>query len=102
MIYSWLTFPPDRDELAYLIDPLRTRSYYLSRLKPAERVRVVKTWLHESKGLVEELGRHSDQILSQAGEERALAYSNLTFMAEARVEWLRKLLAFVRAESKEA
>jgi len=102
MIYSWLTFPPDRDELAYLIDPLRTRSYWLSRLKPAEKVRVVKTWLHESKALVEELERHTATIRTSANEERALAYSNLTFMAEARVEWLRKLLAFVRTTSKEA
>src|SRR5262249_51179080 len=25
---SWLTFPPDRSELGFLVDPLRTRSYF--------------------------------------------------------------------------
>src|ERR1051325_1186132 len=40
-LQSWLAFPPDRQEFGYLVDPIRTRAYYLPRLKPAEQLRVV-------------------------------------------------------------
>jgi len=92
LLHSWLTFPPDRSELAFLVDPLRTRSYFLSRLKPAEQVRVIKTWLQESKQFVADLERDLEAT-SFKDPLRGVAYYNLLYLAEARHEWLKKLLA---------
>jgi DNA-binding PadR family transcriptional regulator len=98
LLHSWLTFPPDRSEMAFLVDPIRTRSYFLIRLKPADQIRVVKTWLHESKQLLVDLRRD----VETAGKEinaRNLAYHNLLFLAEARHEWLRKTLTGLKSQS---
>jgi DNA-binding PadR family transcriptional regulator len=96
LLHSWLTFPPDRSEMAFLVDPIRTRSYFLGRLKPAERARVVKTWMHESKQFIAELDRDL-KATSFKDPMRDLAYSNLMFLAEGRHEWLKKLSAHVRS-----
>ncbi len=88
---SWLTQPPLRGELAFLVDPLRTRSYFLGRLRPTDRVKVVKTWIQESKQFLSELER--DIETSKTPDPmRNLAYENLLYLAEARHEWLRRLL----------
>jgi DNA-binding PadR family transcriptional regulator len=93
---SWLVFAPDRTELVFLTDPIRTRAYFLGRLKPVDQVRVVKMWLQESKKLLVELERELPAT-SFGDPLRDLALHNIFFLAEARHEWLRKLLAFVRA-----
>lgn len=98
LLQSWLTFPPDRSELAFLVDPIRTRSYFLTRLRPAEQMRVVKTWLHESKHFVADLARDIDAT-SYKNPVRQAAYGNLLFLAQARHEWLKKLLAAVKQEA---
>ncbi len=95
LLHSWLTFPPDRSELAFLVDPIRTRSYFISRLKPAEQARVVKTWVQESKQFVSDLDRDL-QATSYKDPLRNMAYYNLMFLAEARHEWLKKLLTVVK------
>ena len=88
---SWLTQPPLRGELAFLVDPIRTRSYFLGRLRPTDRVKVVKTWIQESKQFLSELER--DIETSKTPDPmRNLAYENLLYLAEARHEWLRRLL----------
>src|SRR3954451_24299675 len=28
LLHSWLIFPPERSEFAFLVDPIRTRSYF--------------------------------------------------------------------------
>ncbi len=88
---SWLTQPPLRGELAFLVDPLRTRSYFLGRLRPTDRVKVVKTWIQESKQFLSELERDIDTSKTP-DPMRNLAYENLLYLAEARHEWLRRLL----------
>lgn len=104
LLNSWLTFPPDRMELAFIVDPIRTRAYFLGRLKPADQLRVVKGWLQESKSFVHDLAR--DLHASAPGEDpvRTLAQQNLLYLAEARHEWLRKVLAQLknRANTKSA
>lgn len=98
LLHSWLTFPPDRSELAFLVDPIRTRSYFLSRLRPAEQVRVVKTWLHESKHFIADLQRDFDSAASGKGcGVREVAYTNLLYLAQARHEWLKKILSQVKS-----
>lgn len=98
VLLSWLTFPPDRAEFGYLVDPIRTRAYFLGRLKPAERIRVVKTWLSENKSLVTELER--DLVDSPRDPLTDVAFTNLIYHAEARQEWLKKLLVTIRAGAK--
>jgi len=95
LLHSWLTFPPDRGEIAFLVDPIRTRCYFLHRLKPNERVRVVKSWMQESKQFIADLQRDLD---SNATSEpiRNMSYQNLMYLAQARHEWLRRLLIQVK------
>lgn len=100
LLTTWLTFPPDRAEMAFLVDPLRTRCYFLFRLKPAEQIRVVKSWLQENKAFIQELQRDLDLIASKtASGPRVVAYQNLLHLGQARHEWLRKLLASIRAQA---
>jgi len=98
LLHSWLTFPPDRSELAFLVDPIRTRSYFLSRLRPSEQIRVVKTWLHESKHFTADLQRDLEAAVSKS-PIRDTAYANLLYLAQARHEWLKKLLMTVKSSS---
>lgn len=100
LLHSWLTFPPDRSELAFLVDPLRTRTYFLGRLRPAEQIRVLKTWLHESKNFVADLQRDVDTTTARS-LGRDAAYGNLVALAQARHEWLKKLLSQIRASGNQ-
>jgi len=95
LLHSWLTFPPERGELAFLVDPIRTRCYFLHRLKPTERVRVVKSWLQESKQFIADLQRDLDSTMTPE-PIRNMGYQNLMYLAQARHEWLRRLLAQVK------
>jgi len=96
VLQSWLTFPPDRQEFGYLVDPIRTRAYFITRLKPAEQTRVVKGWIAESKTFVAEMER---EIAGAKVPDpvRAAAYTNLLYLAQARHDWLKKLLSTVRS-----
>ncbi len=98
LLQSWLTFPPDRGEMAFLVDPLRTRSYFLHRLKPNERVRVVKSWLVESKQFLADLQRDIDAGVTP-DPIRNVAYQNLMYLAQARHEWLKRMLSQVKSVS---
>lgn len=100
LLNSWLTFPPDRSEMAFLVDPLRTRTYFLFRLKPAEQIRVVKSWLQESKIFIQDLQRDVDLIAAKGTSgPRVVAYQNLLHLGQARHEWLRKLLSSIRSQA---
>ena len=100
MLNSWLTFPPDRAEMAFLVDPLRTRCYFLFRLKPAEQIRVVKTWMQESKVFIQDLQRDVEAISAKGTwGPRLVAYQNLLHLGQARHEWLKKLLNSIRAQT---
>ncbi len=96
LLQSWMMFPPDRAEMAFIVDPIRTRAYFLSRLKPADQARVVKNWLQESKSFVQDLQRDLQATAGHEDPTRHLAQQNLLFLAEARHEWLRKFLASVK------
>ena len=101
VLQSWLSFPPDRQEFGFLVDPIRTRAYFLTRLKPAEQSRVVKAWIAESKAFLAELERDIEETQTP-GTVQAVAYSNLLYLSQARHEWLKKVLATVRANPAEA
>ena len=96
LLHSWLCFPPDRAEFAYLIDPVRSRCMYLGRLKATEQVRVVKSWLQESKLLIVDLQREMNDLEDSDPFVRA-SHENVLMLAEARHEWLKRLLGGIRA-----
>ena len=98
VLHTWLSFTPDRAEFGYLVDPIRTRAYFLGRLKPTEQVRVVKAWIAEGKGFLAEIEKDAATVgMTPLGKA---AYANLLHLAEARQEWLKKLLATIRADSR--
>lgn len=99
-LFNWLTFPPDRTEMAFLVDPLRTRCYFLFRLKPADQIRVVKTWIQESKIFVQDLQRDVESIASKEIGPKLVAYQNLLHLGQARHEWLKKLLVSLRQQTE--
>lgn len=101
-LQSWLTFPPDRSEIAFLVDPLRTRAYFLGRLKSSEQVRVVKIWLQENKQFMQLLQREIEASPVNPNPARGMAYHNMLYLAQARHEWLRKLLGALRADASPA
>ncbi len=93
LLDSWLTFPPDRTELGFMVDPIRTRSYFLDRLPHAEQGRVIKTWLQENRRFIEDLEREVIPLGSKDSPLRRVAYRNLLFLAQARQEWLKRMAA---------
>jgi DNA-binding PadR family transcriptional regulator len=99
LLHSWLTFPPDRNEFSFLVDPLRTRTFFLARLKPAEQARVVKTWMQENKQFVVELERDIQANKLMEEPMKLLALQNLLCLAQARQEWLRKVLQALRGSA---
>ena len=100
LLNSWLTFPPDRSELGFLVDPIRTRSYFLPRLSHVDQGRVIKTWIQENRRFIDDLEREVTGI----GDNplRKVAYQNLLFLAQARQEWLKRMLATHRTMASTA
>lgn len=97
LLNSWLTFPPDRTELGFMVDPIRTRSFFLGRLSHIEQGRVLKTWLQENKRFIEDLEREVVPLGAKDSPLRRVAYQNLIFLAQARQEWLKRMLATQKA-----
>jgi DNA-binding PadR family transcriptional regulator len=93
---TWLQFNPERSEFSLLVDPLRTRAFFLDRLKTSEQVRVIKAWMQENKQFVAELERELETMKDSEPTMKALAHSNLLCLANARQEWLRKVLHGLR------
>lgn len=97
LVSNWLLYPPDRADFAFLVDPLRIRTLFLGRLKHAEQIRVVKSWSTENKAFIEELRREATSVPASPWAE--LAGMNLIYLAEARQDWLRKVLQTLRSHA---
>ncbi|HVT13505.1 MAG TPA: PadR family transcriptional regulator [Fimbriimonadaceae bacterium] len=101
LLFTWLTFPPEPAEMAFLVDPLRTRSYFLCRLNPVEQMLVVKSWIQESKSFLQDLQRDVNLVESRGiSGAKAIAYQNLLQLGQARHEWLKKLHNAIRAQAE--
>ncbi len=101
VLSSWLVLPPMIDEFAFLVDPIRTRSYFLDRLPKEARVQAVESWLKTSKVFCNELSGELQEA-SFPSEIRRLAYENLLHLARARHQWLKELLVTVEGEGETA
>lgn len=97
---SWLVLTPSVDEFAFLVDPIRTRSYFLQRLEPADRVRVVESWLRSSTAFCDVLDRELSET-KFPDPLRNMAYENLLYLAKGRHAWLQKLLAVLNSDHKD-
>jgi DNA-binding PadR family transcriptional regulator len=102
LLDTWLTFPPDRNEVAFLVDPIRTRSYFLGRLSHSEQGKVLKVWSQENRRFIEDLEREVTPLSRQDDPMLIMAYQNLLILAQARQEWLKRMLATHRAIGHEA
>ena len=96
----WMTASLDEVDFGYMTDSVRTRAYFLPRLESAERIRLVKRWLAESKAYAIQL---EIELAETAFNEplRDAAYRNLHFHAVARVEWLKYMLTTLRQSASE-
>lgn len=97
LVLDWLRRPPPREELGYQVDTLRTRAYFLDRLSPPERLDTVRRWLREAKAYRVEVAAFLGSA-PVTSEVVRLAMSNLTDMADARITWLRRLEAHLKAD----
>ena len=91
VVKMWVSETPSKHDLAVLIDPLRTRSYFLNRLNFEERGKVIKDWSASNRKLIQDLRKdiaHSPHNLSPL---RKISYQNLILMAQARQGWLKDL-----------
>ncbi len=98
VLTSWLTLPLDRQEVAFLVDPVRTRSYFLSRLSATERAMVVSNWLRANQEFCDELAGEIDSVPWTQPLQQA-AYQNLLELAKARHKWLKSLEQIVDEET---
>ncbi|MFY9233306.1 MAG: PadR family transcriptional regulator [Fimbriimonadaceae bacterium] len=96
VLQSWLIFPPDRGEFAMLVDPLRTRAFFLGRLRLADQLKIVKNWMAENKQLILELEREVEAEKPVEAPIKGLALQNLLCLAQARQEWLKKVAQMLR------
>lgn len=99
-LHDWLVLEPDVTEFAYLVDPIRTRAYFLDRLSLEEQVSTVRCWLQASKAFLADCESTRLVIETRHGPSRARAYLNLIELAEARHDWLKHLLAGLKDEQR--
>jgi DNA-binding PadR family transcriptional regulator len=87
---EWLTNTPDRQDFAFLPDPIRSRAYFLSRLTQREQMRTVEVWLRSSRDLLREFAAPPEESCFEK-DLKELAQSNLHHLALARHAWLEML-----------
>ena len=88
---SWLTPPLPAEDVAFTMDPIRTRVYYLEALSPEERRRFVEEALAQAKRRV--------VVVEAESEERRLSGDRFSYLgglgvvheARSRVRWLAQL-----------
>jgi DNA-binding PadR family transcriptional regulator len=93
LVSKWLSDAPAQQDLEYLLDALRTRTYFLKSLEPKKRAQTVKNWMVQNKKLIAQL-QAEDQAKMSAPQ--TWVHDNLTCLAKARQDWLKKLYADVR------
>lgn len=93
---AWLVRAPSTDEMFYLVDPLRTRFYFLDRLPVADQIATVKRWIAENANVIQSLVKDRD-TLPQDRPLYALGFNNYVMMAHSRQQWLEEVLVALEA-----
>lgn len=92
---QWLRGGLGSDILEECADPIRTRTYFLSLLDPGQRLSVAQTWLKENRQWVMALRRDLKENAA-ADPLHEIAFRSFVVQAEARQEWLRRLVAYLQ------
>jgi len=95
----WMRSAMHPEELERLDDPVRSRSYFLPLLTLSEREMVVKSWIVGTRNLIESIKYDIDRRQSQDGPLEGMALQGYLYVAEARLEWLKKLSSSLRLPS---
>jgi hypothetical protein len=95
-----LTAPPDRQDFAFLPDPIRSRAFFLSRLTQREQIRTVEVWLRASRDLLRELADQPEESCFE-NDVKDVAQSNLHYLAIARHTWLQMVRRRFATTSKQ-
>lgn len=94
----WLLPPLPAEDIAFTMDPVRTRIFSLSALSPSERLRFVDEALAKTRRRVEEV-RDDTELLGQSGDLYSyLGGLGVLHEAEARVRWLEEVRAALQEE----
>ena len=93
LVSKWLSDSPPQADLEYLLDALRTRTYFLEMLEPKKRAQTVRSWMTQNKKLITQL--QSEGNKAKAGPA-TWVHENLLCLAKARQDWLRRLYTDVK------
>ena len=88
---KWLQPPLARDEVAFTMDPVRTRVFYLDLLSSGVRRRFVEDALAQAKRWVAEVRAESDQRQGSGDTFGYLGSLGVLHEAKARVRWLEEV-----------
>ncbi len=88
---EWLLPPLPPEDVAFTMDPVRTRVYYLDTLSPQERKRFVEEALARAKRRVVVVRAESDERRESGERFSYLGGLGVLHEARARVSWLEEL-----------
>lgn len=93
-VKNWVESPMPFSEIAMLSDPMRSRAYFLSTLKPKERLDVVRFWISENASFIRSLQKDVDSTFWLGRKDdpfKLAAYRELMQLASARGRWLQEV-----------
>ena len=91
VLKAWLTPPLPAEDLAFTLDPVRTRVYYLDALSASEQRRFVNECLTQAKRRVTVIKAESDDRQHSGDRFSYLGGLGVLYEAKARVRWLEHL-----------
>ena len=102
LVLKWLSDNPAQQDLEYLIDGLRTRTYFLGMLDSKKRIQTIRNWISQNKMLIQQLQTQAESTDSESdwSDRDSWIRANLLCMAKARQDWLRKMYSHYRHEEK--
>lgn len=97
---SWLLPPFPLEDVAFTMDPIRTRVHYLSVLSPAERRCFIDEALAHARRRVTIVEAESEQRRELGDEFGYLGGRGVVHEARARVRWLEELRSSTPTENE--
>ena len=88
---KWLLPPLPTEDVAFTMDPVRTRVYYLDALSPSERARFVEDALVQARRRAAVIKAESDGLRESEDRFSFLGGLGALYEARARVRWLEEL-----------
>lgn len=98
---DWLLPPLPPEDVAFTVDPVRTRVYYLDALSPADRRRFVEHALARARARSRAVRAESNARREEGDRFDYLGGLGVLYEARARVRWLEELLGALGDGSSE-